>query len=66
MNKITTFLNCLGGWGVIIKLVLIIFSSICAVIYANIVYAGANNKGFKMGLEWCGWFKVKWVYSFYD
>lgn len=20
----------------------------------------------KMGLEWTGWFKAKWVYSFYD
>jgi len=34
-----------------IKIALMIISGIDAVIYAHIVYAGANSKGFKMGLE---------------
>jgi len=66
INNFTNWLASIGPWGVVIKLVLIIFASIAAVIIAHIVWAGSHNKGFKMGLEWTGWFKAKWVYEFYD
>ncbi|MCH4202429.1 MAG: hypothetical protein LKF69_00270 [Bacilli bacterium] len=66
ISQFTDWLAGLGPWGVVIKLVLVVFATIAAVIIAHIIWAGANNKGFKMGLEWTGWFNTKWVYSFYD
>lgn len=66
ISQFTDWLVTLGPWGVVIKLVLVVFAAIAAVIIAHIIWAGANNKGFRMGLDWTGWFKAKWVYSFYD
>lgn len=65
ISQFTDWLAAIGPWGVVIKLVLVVFAAIAAVIIAHIIWAGANKKGFKMGLEWTGWFKAKWVYSFY-
>jgi hypothetical protein len=66
ISQFTDWLAAIGPWGMVIKLVLVVFAAIAAVIIAHIIWAGANHKGFKMGLEWSGWFKAKWVYSFYD
>jgi len=66
INQFTDWLASIGPWGIVIKLVLILFSAIAAVIIANIIWAGSNHKGFRMGLEWTGLFRTRWVYDFYD
>jgi hypothetical protein len=63
LSAITMFLNT-SPYGIIIKAILMIFAAIALIILGHIIWAGANGKGFKMGLKWTGWFKAEWVYEF--
>jgi len=52
----------IGAAGWIVGIIVIFFAAILITILANIILAGSQNKGLKMGLQWT-WFSCKGVYT---